>query len=164
MALKKVELSYMEYRDLDELDSEMKHLVQQAKEASKTAYAPYSLFKVGASVLLSNGDIVKGSNQENIAYPSGLCAERVVINSASSLFPNEKIVAIAVSSDHHFENDEDMFSPCGACRQVMAEAELRTGKKLKIIVNTPGGITRAFNGISQLLPFTFNYSGLKKAK
>ena len=164
MALKKVELSYMEYPHLEELEDDIKHLVMQAKGATKTAYAPYSLFKVGAAVLLSNGSIVTGSNQENIAYPSGLCAERVVINSAASLYPKEKMLAIAVTSDLHIENDEDVFSPCGACRQVMAEAELRSGKKIRIVVHSPSGVTRIFNGIGQLLPFTFNYSGLIKKK
>lgn len=164
MSLKKVELHYLESDHMDDLDPESRQMIQKAKEAAFSAYAPYSLFKVGASVLLSNGKIVQGSNQENIAYPSGLCAERVAINSAFSHYPDERIVSIAVSSISEFKDDEGVFSPCGACRQVMAEAESRSGRNIKIIVHSPSGQTRIFDGISQLLPFSFTNPALKKKK
>ena len=162
MSFRKVELQYLEVDHLDALDPESSHLIGMAKEAALSAYAPYSLFKVGASVLLSNAEIVKGSNQENVAYPSGLCAERVAINSAFAQYPNEKIMSIAVTSISDFKDEEGVFSPCGACRQVMAEAEARSGHKIKIIVHSPEGQTRIFDGISQLLPFSFKNPGLKK--
>lgn len=162
MEVKKLDVVYTEFNKEDKLDPEISVMIELAKEASTTAYAPYSLFKVGASVKLTNGIVVKGSNQENIAYPSGLCAERVALYAASSQFPNEDIQAIAVTVDHDFPTKEEVFSPCGACRQVMAEIELKTNKKIKIIVHSPDGMTRVFDGIGQLLPFSFHNSGLKK--
>ena len=162
MSLKKVELQYLEIDHLDDLDLASAQMIRKAKEAALSAYAPYSLFKVGASVLLSNGQIVKGSNQENVAYPSGLCAERVAINSAFAQYPDEKILSIAVTSVSEFKDEEGVFSPCGACRQVMAEAEIRSEKNIKIILHSPQGQTRIFDGISQLLPFSFKNPGLKK--
>jgi cytidine deaminase len=162
MKQKKLEVSFEEYEKGEMLEADVEKMVKKAKEATKTAYAPYSLFKVGASVRMSNGKIILGSNQENIAYPSGLCAERVALYAASSQYPNEEIQAIAVTVDHQFPNKNEVFSPCGACRQVMAEIELKSGKKLEIIVHSPDGITRIFKGIGQLLPFSFHNSGLKK--
>lgn len=163
MEVKKLDVVFTEFKKEDKLDPEIKTMIDLAKEACSTAYAPYSLFKVGASVKLANGNIIKGSNQENIAYPSGLCAERVALYAASSQFPNEDIQAIAVTVDHDFSSNEEVFSPCGACRQVMAEIELKSNKKIQIIVHSPDGVTRIFNGIGQLLPFSFHNSGLKKS-
>jgi cytidine deaminase len=162
MKHRKLEIEFDEYAEKDNVEKDIQKMVEEAKIATKTAYAPYSLFKVGASVRLSNGVIIRGGNQENVAYPSGLCAERVAIYAASSQYPNVDIDAIAVTVDHEFENKEEVFSPCGACRQVMAEMELKSNKKMQIIVHSPDGVTRVFNGIGQLLPFSFHNSGLNK--
>ena len=162
MKIRKLDIEYQEFDKNEKLNSELLEMIVKAKEATSTAYAPYSLFKVGASVRLSNGEIIKGSNQENVAYPSGLCAERVALYAASSQYPDEEIESIAVTVDHQFENADEVFSPCGACRQVMAEIELKSNHKIEIIVHSPDGITRVFNGIGQLLPFSFHNSGLNK--
>ena len=164
MRNKKLEVVFKEYGKGERIDDATEEMIAQAIDATKTSYAPYSLFKVGASVRMSNGIVIKGSNQENIAYPSGLCAERVALYAASSQFPDEVVESIAVTVEHEFENTDEVFSPCGACRQVMAEMELKTGKKLEIIVHSPDGSTRIFNGIGQLLPFSFHNSGLNKKK
>jgi cytidine deaminase len=164
MKHKKLEVHYTEYSQHEDLESDISLMVKKAKEATATAYAPYSLYKVGAAVKMANGKIIKGSNQENVAYPSGLCAERVALYAASSQFPNEDVVSIAVTVDHEFSTEDELFSPCGACRQVMAETELKSGKKIEIIVHSPDGITRIFKGIGQLLPFSFHNAGLNKKK
>jgi cytidine deaminase len=163
MKIKKMELEFQEFERDENPGEEIVEMIQNAKDATKTAYAPYSLFKVGAAVRMSNGKIVKGSNQENVAYPSGLCAERVALYAASSQFPDEEVSSIAVAVDHQFDTENEVFSPCGACRQVMAEIEAKSGNQLEIIVHSPNGITRIFKGISQLLPFSFNNADLNKS-
>lgn len=162
MKIKKLELEFQEFDKNENLNERIEEIIHFAKEATKTAYAPYSLYKVGAAVRLSNGKIIKGSNQENVAYPSGMCAERVALYAASSQYPNEEVESIAVTVDHHFETVDEVFSPCGACRQVMAEIEAKSGNELEVIVHAPNGITRIFKGVNQLLPFSFNNAGLNK--
>lgn len=162
MKIKKIELEFQEFEKGENPGESASEMIKNAKEATKTAYAPYSLFKVGASVRLSNGKIIRGSNQENVAYPSGLCAERVALYAASSQYPDEEVESIAVTVDHQFETKDEVFSPCGACRQVMAEIEAKSGNELEIIVHAPNGMTRIFKGINQLLPFSFNNAGLNK--
>jgi len=164
MEQKKLEVRYTEYAQHESLPQDIQEMVDKAKQATATAYAPYSLYKVGAAVKMANGTIIQGSNQENVAYPSGLCAERVALYAASSQFPHEDVVSIAVTVDHQFSTEDEIFSPCGACRQVMAETELKSAKKIQIIVHSPDGITRVFKGIGQLLPFSFHNAGLNKKK
>jgi len=164
MEKKEITINYEEYAEVGQTNEDVAQLVQKAKHASKTAYAPYSLFRVGAAVRLNNGKLISGSNQENVAYPSGLCAERVALFSASAQYPDSYIKSIAVTTDHDFENEDEVFSPCGACRQVMAEFEMRSGKEIKIIINAPNGKIRVFKGVKQLLPFSFISPGLNKEK
>ena len=164
METRKINIEFVEYSGVDETDTGISDLIQSAVDATKTAYAPYSLFKVGAAVRLNTGQIITGSNQENIAYPSGLCAERVALFSAAAQFPETSVEAIAVTASHDFEENDEVFSPCGACRQVMAEFEQRSGKEIQIIINSPDGKVRVFKGVKQLLPFSFNSPGLNKAK
>ena len=102
-----------------------KKLIEAAKEATKKAYAPYSGFKVGAAVLLENGEIISGNNQENAAYPSGLCAERTTVFFANATFPNQKIEALAVAAWHKDRFTNEVITPCGGCRQVLLETENR---------------------------------------
>src|SRR5712675_2767464 len=109
---------FVEYNSAGELPAQEKKLLAQAEQAAKDAYAPYSKFKVGAAVMLDNGKIITGSNQENASYPLGLCAERVALFAASAQHPGIKITGIAVAS-----SSENPASACGACRQVMAEYE-----------------------------------------
>jgi len=161
MNKKVLNISFEQYNSADELKAEDKNLLQEAIDATKSAYAPYSNFKVGAAVLLDNGIIVKGSNQENAAYPSGLCAERVALFSAASQFPGVKIKAIAVTAFLKNELTPHPVSPCGDCRQVMAEYEHRYGAGIRfIMMDTDKKILVAEN-VKSLLPFLFSGESLK---
>ena len=136
MQEKKITLNFISSH-LSELDIKDQELIANAKEAFVTAYAPYSGFLVGASILLENGEIINGSNQENVAYPSGLCAERVAMFYVGSKFPDIKIETIAVSVLSKSFEVTDVISPCGACRQVMAEYEEKQGQPIKVILHSP---------------------------
>lgn len=163
METRKINIEFVEYSGIDETSVIVSDLINSAIEATKTAYAPYSLFRVGAAVRLNSGQVINGSNQENIAYPSGLCAERVALFSAAAQYPKADIESIAVTASHDFDENDEVFSPCGACRQVMAEFEQRSGKDIDIIINSPDGKVRVFKGVKQLLPFSFNSPGLNKS-
>lgn len=163
METRKISIEFVEYSGIEETDPETSDLINSAIGAVKTAYAPYSLFRVGAAIRLNSGKVITGSNQENIAYPSGLCAERVALFSAAAQFPETDIESIAVTASHDFDENDEVFSPCGACRQVMAEFEQRSGKEINIIINSPDGKVRVFKGVKQLLPFSFNNPGLNKS-
>ena len=130
-------------------------LCRAALDVTKNAYCVYSGFAVGAAVLMNNGEVVCGTNQENVAYPSGLCAERVAIFYAHARYPDSNIESIAVTASVDGHLCEDPTYPCGACRQVMAESENRSGKPIKIII---GGerITQVMDSVSSLLPFSFD--------
>jgi len=150
--MKKVEHVF-EYRELlvSELDDIQLKLVTYAREMLGLAYAPYSNLKIGSAVLLENGKMVGGNNQENAAYPSGLCAERVALFSCSSLFPFVKIKAIVVVSS----NENKIISPCGACRQVMAEVIKRQSEDFDVIMASSNKVIIAKAG--DLLPLVFDY-------
>ncbi len=152
--------SYNLYESADELPEDLAALYSKAGEARKTAYAPYSHFHVGAAVLLENGKTVIGSNQENAAYPSGLCAERVAVFAASSQFPDVPIVAIAISAQSAGQKKFSPLSPCGDCRQVMAEYEHRQGKGIKIVMPGGDGTILLVENIGTLLPFMFTHDQL----
>ena len=161
MQEKKIELSFITAH-LSELSEQEQQLVSNAKSAFKTAYAPYSGFLVGASVLLENGEIINGSNQENVAYPSGLCAERVALFYAGARYPDIKVKTIAVSVlSKNFEVN-DVISPCGACRQVMAEYEEKQEEAIKVILHSPTDEVLIANTVEDLLPFMFKSPLLKK--
>jgi cytidine deaminase len=161
MKEKKIELSFISGK-LSELSIEEKQLVANAQSAFSTAYAPYSGFLVGASVLLDNGEIVNGSNQENVAYPSGLCAERVALFYAGARFPEAKIKTIAVSVMSKSFKVKDVISPCGACRQVMAEYEDKQEQAIKVILHSPTNQVLIANTVESLLPFMFKSPLLKQ--
>ena len=155
MNQKKISITYKEFPKGAGLAENERELLSKAAEAAGSAYAPYSNFNVGAAVRLSNGEIISASNQENAAYPSGLCAERVAIFYAHARYPDESIESIAVTASVNGNMCEDPTYPCGACRQVMAESETRFGKPIKIII---GGerVTQVMESVSSLLPFTFD--------
>ena len=115
-----------------ELPANIQNLMNQAIEIRKNAYAPYSKFRVGVAIILDNGKIILGSNQENAAYPSGLCAERVAAFHASSQFPDAKFITIAITANSKEFNINAPIYPCGACRQVLAEYEFHFEKDIKI--------------------------------
>ena len=161
MQEKKIELSFI-LAHLSELSAQEQQLVANAKAAFKTAYAPYSGFLVGASVLLENGEVINGSNQENVAYPSGLCAERVALFYAGAKFPDVKINTVAISVLSKNFEVKDVISPCGACRQVMAEYEEKQHRPIKVILHSPTDEVLIANKVEDLLPFMFKSPLLKK--
>lgn len=138
----------------DDFDESVRKLVDAAKEASCKAYAPYSKFQVGAAVLLANGEIVTGNNQENGAYPSGLCAERTALFAAGANYPDVAVAAIAIAAQTEGEFLKKPITPCGACRQVMQESEARAGREMQIILYGTDK-TLKISGVRTLLPFSF---------
>jgi cytidine deaminase len=148
-------IKYRHYENEAELDGLDSELIEHAKQAMKNAYAPYSKFHVGAALLLSNGEIILGSNQENIAYPSGLCAERTALFAAGSNFPDQKVLKLAVVANGDLLPRTSVLSPCGSCRQVMAETANRQKSAFEILLLNPDGSVMIFDGIHDLLPFVF---------
>ncbi|HKK38954.1 MAG TPA: cytidine deaminase [Cryomorphaceae bacterium] len=162
MEKKEIRFSYQRYASLDELSDDDRSLFNQSIEASSSAYAPYSRFAVGAAVLLENGEVIKGSNQENIAYPSGLCAERVALFAAASAYPNVSIKTLAITA-HPISTDQNTeVSPCGACRQVMLEYERILNHDIRIITGAPKGPISIIENARSLLPMAFFDAGLGK--
>ncbi|MCA0429491.1 MAG: cytidine deaminase [Bacteroidetes bacterium] len=146
------------FNSLNELSETEKLLCIKAKEILNNAYAPYSNFKVGAALLLENGEIITGTNQENIAYPSGTCAERTAIFYASTQFPGITIKAIAVTakSESSIFTINKPVSPCGACRQVIAEYEQKQNQAIKIFMIGHNDTVYQCQSINDLLPLMFN--------
>jgi cytidine deaminase len=161
MKEEKIELSFVRAK-LDELSAADQDLINTAKKSCSNAYAPYSGFLVGATVLLANGEIINGSNQENVAYPSGLCAERVALFYAGAKYPNISIKTIAVSAQSTTFKVNDVVSPCGACRQVMAEYEQKQEESIRILLHSPNDDVLIANSVEDLLPFMFTSPLLKK--
>ena len=139
---------------------DVQSLMQQAIEIRKKAYAPYSHFRVGAALLLDNGKIVLGSNQENAAYPSGLCAERVAIYQAGAVYPEAKIVMIAISAASDSNPTLTPIPPCGSCRQSIAEYEFKQDIPIEIYFMGESGEVYRSNSINNLLPLSFNSNSL----
>ena len=164
MKEKKITISFLEYEVGEELPAGEELLVSKATEAVSTAYAPYSRFNVGAAVLMENGEIICGSNQENTAYPSGLCAERVAIFTAKAKYPEMAIKSIAVTAHTDLFPIEEPLTPCGGCRQVIAETEMRQKSKIKILMKGESGPIMSVLGIESLLPLMFHEEKLKKSK
>lgn len=146
----------------EELNPEEQNLLNMAKEAAKSAYAPYSGFFVGAALLLENGIIVCGNNQENVAFPSGLCAERVAFFSAGAQYPDVPIKVIAITAKSEKFSVDRPVTPCGDCRQVMAEYEERHKKNIRVILSGEKGKILIVDDIKTLLPLMFSGEGLRK--
>lgn len=146
---------------VSELNSDYQKLIDEAKQQITKAYAPYSGFSVGAAVLLENGVIFAGSNQENSAYPSGLCAERVAMFYANAQYPEVPVVAIAIAASTGGAFLDSPITPCGSCRQVLLETEMRFGKDVEVLLY---GTKEVFviKNIRQLLPLCFEKSALNK--
>ncbi len=154
--MKKIEfiINVYEYSSPDELEQQDRELIDKAIEAAGKAYAPYSNFRVGAAVLLENGEVILGNNQENAAYPSGLCAERVALFAANAQYPDVPVVAMAIVAFNKDEMTDLATPPCGACRQVMIETEMRFGKPIKVILAGKSNIL-VFKNVRELLPLSF---------
>jgi cytidine deaminase len=156
-----LEFKVKAYQSMAELPEISQKLILLARESASRAYAPYSGYKVGAAVKLENGEILTGNNQENAAYPSGLCAERTVLFYASSRFPGIAVRTLAVTTILNKVAPGEFAKPCGSCRQVIAEYEDLAGKPIEIILDGPGSII-VVEGIDTLLPFRFKKEDLGK--
>ncbi len=161
MKVKEISIKYAETDQASDLEPADKLLLESASEAAKQAYAPYSGFRVGAALRLANKQIIKGNNQENAAYPSGLCAERVAIFAASAQHPGAVIESIAITVNTDSHKVIDPVPPCGACRQVIAEYENKQNKKIRIIFAGETGKIIQVEGIESLLPMSFNSKNLQ---
>lgn len=148
--------SFTVYNSLEELSKDIQDLMSEAAEVRKKAYAPYSQFRVGAALLLDNGKIVLGSNQENAAYPSGLCAERVAIFHAGSVYPDAKILKIAITAASDTNQTTAPIPPCGSCRQSIAEYEIRQDTPIEIYFMGEIGEVYKSASLKNLLPFMFD--------
>ena len=158
---KDLHIDFEFFKNSDELDEVEKKLFTAAKEAREKAYAPYSKFLVGCALLLENGEIVTGSNQENAAYPSGTCAERTTIFWTSANFPQEKIKKLfVVGGPQDFPERSVPTPPCGACRQSILEYETKQKNNIEIYFSSLKGEVYKTNSIKDLLPFSFDVSYL----
>lgn len=155
-----IKTSFQVYDSIEELDFESKNLMNQAIEARKTAYAPYSNFSVGCALLLDNGEIIKGTNQENAAYPSGLCAERVAIFYAGSQYPNAKVLKLCITASPKERDSDIPIPPCGSCRQSIAEYEFKQDSLIEIYFMGAKGEVYKSNSLKNLLPLVFDKNHL----
>lgn len=160
--MKKIEIktTFDVFATIDDLPSDVNSLMQQAVKIRKSAYAPYSKFRVGAAILLDNGEIVLGSNQENAAYPSGLCAERVAIFHAGAIYPKAQVKKIAISAASDSNPTVAPIPPCGACRQSISEYESRQENAIEIYFMGESGAIYKSDSIRNLLPLSFDKSSL----
>lgn len=159
---KQVVISFKELNGVDELSASDQELMQKAVRAAKDAYAPYSQFRVGAALLMENGEIITGNNQENAAYPLGLCAERVAFFSAGSHYPGMRIVACAITAQSDRFVIKQPVTPCGACRQAMSEYEENQQTPIRVLMMGAEGKVWEMNGVRSLLPLGFGRGDLEK--
>ncbi len=144
------------FDSLQELPTDVQNLMEQAVAVRKNAYAPYSNFRVGAALLLDNGKIVLGSNQENAAYPSGLCAERVAVFQSGAIYPEAKILKMAISAASDTNTTSAPIPPCGSCRQSIAEYEIKQDASIEIYFMGQIGAIYKSDSLKNLLPFMFD--------
>ena len=156
----KIESNFIVYNSINELPDDIKSLMDEAIDAREKAYAPYSKFEVGAALLLDNGEVVTGNNQENASYPSGLCAERTAIYYAGSKHPNAKILKIAISASSKNQETSTPIPPCGACRQAISEYEEKQDLPIEIYFMGKVGEVVKSDSLVNLLPFVFKKSAL----
>ncbi len=157
----KFEFNYKVYDNISELSEEDQWLLTEAREVTANAYAPYSKFQVGAVAKMANGEIVAGSNQENASFPVGLCAERVLLASISSLFPKIPIDTIAISYKSENQKSDHPISPCGICRQSLQEFEGRVNQPVQLILGGMEGPVYVIDSASRLLPLAFTSEELR---
>jgi cytidine deaminase len=149
------EFEYEVYNDISELEEKDAWLLNEARQITEQAYAPYSNFHVGAVAMLENGEIVAGTNQENASYPVGICAERVLLGSAATIHPGIAIKTLAVSYKSKETESDHPISPCGMCRQVLLEYETRSKKPIRLILGGQEGKVYIIRSAGYLLPFAF---------
>jgi len=161
MEVKEINFAVQVFSSSDELESPDKALLEAARKTTANAYAPYSNFLVGAVAVLVDGSTVAGTNQENAAYPAGICAERVLLSSAATLHPNRAIQTLAISYDNKDGESNHPISPCGICRQSLAEYEERTSHPIRIILGGLTGEVYIIQRAGQLLPLSFSAGDMK---
>jgi cytidine deaminase len=159
MKTREIKIVVHEFENIVELPEHDQRLLTEARSITALAYAPYSGFHVGAAVLLADGKIVKGNNQENAAYPSGLCAERVALFYANANFPDTAVKTIAISATKNGVLVRETVKPCGSCRQVLAEAEVLFKTPMRIILDGQDSII-VLQGVESLLPLSFSKQAL----
>ncbi len=147
--------NYQLFSNWTDLPEQEQRLVDKAYEAMENAYAPYSEFKVGACALMDDGSFILGNNQENAAFPSGICAERVALFYAGANFPNKKVQTLCIVAKGDLMPVSQLLSPCGGCRQVMLESENRQKQPIRVILVNQDGRTMVLDSVIQLLPFGF---------
>ena len=155
MTEREIHISYQEYKSIEELSPEDRELAAEAIKAMEGAYAPYSHFHVGAAVRMSNGQIVRGANQENAAFPSGLCAERTAMFAAGARYPDKDMLSLALAGGVMGRLGSQPATPCGACRQVMAQYQAKSGKPMSIIMVSADKAWK-FEKVDDILPLIFN--------
>lgn len=155
MTNKEIKIAYTEYASIEELQPQDRLLAEAAVEAMALSYAPYSNFNVGAAVQFEDGEIVKGANQENAAYPSGPCAERTALFYASASRPNKAMTAIAIAAGQNGHICESPATPCGACRQVMAQYQSKGGMPMSVLLVGASKVWK-FEKVDDLLPLIFD--------
>jgi cytidine deaminase len=161
MKTEEFRFSILLYDSIDELNSEDALLLKEARKVTQFAYAPYSNFKVGAFAKLENGKTVSGTNQENASFPAGICAERVLLSTASSLFPGTGVDTIAISYNNLNGKSDRPVSPCGICRQSLVEFQDRTKKQIRIILSGMEGKIQVIENAKDLLPLVFSADDIK---
>jgi cytidine deaminase len=157
----KFEFVYQQFQDSTALETTDQELLEAARKATQNAYAPYSNFWVGAAARLSSNQIIIGANQESASFPVGVCAERALLNSVGSQFPELSIVTMAVSYQPVGKDSKEPISPCGMCRQSLLDFENRYGAPIKIILAGLEGPVMMIDSASYLLPFGFDGKILK---
>jgi cytidine deaminase len=157
----KINFEYELYESADELSMSDASLLKEARDFTQTAYAPYSHFNVSAVARLANGEIIKGSNQENASYPVGICAERSLLSVAGSLYPGMAIDTLVVSYEGEGNSNDSPIAPCGMCRQALLEFENRTGHPMRVILSGKTGKVFVIKSASTLLPLSFSKQDLK---
>ena len=155
MTERQIQISYQEYKSIDEMNPEDRELAAEAIKAMQGAYAPYSHFHVGAAVRMSNGQIVRGANQENAAFPSGLCAERTAMFAAGARYPDKDMQSIAIAGGVMGRLAREPVTPCGACRQVMAQYQAKSGKPMSVIMISADKVWK-FEKVDDILPLIFD--------
>lgn len=151
------QFNYLVYPGTADLDAEDRLLLEEARAATAKAIAPYSGFSVGAAVKLLNGAIVTGGNQENISFPAGLCAERVALSTASSLYPGVAVTALAVSYRSTQSMSDHPITPCGVCRQSLQELWERSGTPIRLVLGGMEGSVWVIPDASGLMPLSFTF-------
>lgn len=152
---KELNFSYEFFKSISDLSTSDLNLVKCAKEAMGKAYAPYSHFSVGAALKLKTGEIIQGNNQENMAFPSGLCAERVALFYAGANFPGIEIETLCIVAEGDLVPKSHILSPCGSCRQVMLESENRQKNPIRVILINQDETVLIVNSAKDFLPFGF---------